>query len=97
MQEEFLKIPVIVIFAPTATGKTALTLKLFGKSGHSFFNGKAELISADSLQAYKDMNIGTAKPSKDELAELKKHLIDITYRKEYDFGDSASYADQGWL
>ena len=32
-----------------------------------------------------------------DLQTQKKHLIDITYRKEYDFGDSASYADQGWL
>ena len=82
MQEEFLKIPVIVIFAPTATGKTALTLKLFGKSGHSFFNGKAELISADSLQAYKDMNIGTAKPDKTVLSQIPHHLIDICDPKD---------------
>lgn len=94
MQEDFLKIPVIVIFAPTATGKTALTLKLFGKSGHSFFNGKAELISADSLQAYKDMNIGTAKPSKDELAELKTHLIDIhTFDEVYGVSEFVEKAD----
>ena len=94
MQEEFSKIPVIVIFAPTATGKTALTLKLFGKSGHSFFNGKAELISADSLQAYKDMNIGTAKPSKDELSELKTHLIDIhTFDEVYGVSEFVEKAD----
>lgn len=71
------KIPVIVIFAPTATGKTALTLDLFGKSGHFFCNGKAELISADSMQVYKNLNIGTAKPSEQEQKELKTHLIDI--------------------
>ncbi len=71
------KIPVIVIFAPTATGKTALTLDLFGKSGHFFCNNNAELISADSMQVYKKMDIGTAKPSKMELQELKTHLIDI--------------------
>ena len=67
---------------------------MFGKSGHSFFNGKAELISADSLQAYKDMNIGTAKPSKDELAELKTHLIDIhTFDEVYGVSEFVEKAD----
>lgn len=70
-------IPVIVIYAPTATGKTALILKLFGKGSHSFFNGKAELISADSMQVYRGMNIGTAKPSTEEQNELPHHLIDV--------------------
>lgn len=56
----------IVILGPTASGKTELALKLAKK-----FNG--EIVSADSRQIYKEMDIGTAKPSKKEL----HHLIDI--------------------
>lgn len=72
-----MNIPVIVIFAPTATGKTALAIDLFGKSSPSFFKGKVELISADSMQVYRGMNIGTAKPDESEQNELTHHLIDI--------------------
>lgn len=71
------RIPVIVLFAPTATGKTALAIDIFGKSSPSFFNGRAELISADSMQVYKGLDIGTAKPSLQEQEELKHHLIDM--------------------
>ncbi len=70
------KIPVIVIFAPTASGKTALTKELFSKSG-SHFILNAEIISADSQAVYKDMNIGTAKPDADFCREIPHHLIDI--------------------
>lgn len=71
------KNPVIVIFAPTATGKTALTLKLFGSGSHSLFKDKAEIISADSMAVYKYMNIGTAKPDKTVLSQIPHHLIDF--------------------
>ena len=54
-------VPVIVIFAPTASGKTALTKELFSESG-SHFILKGEIVSADSQQVYKGMDIGTAKP-----------------------------------
>lgn len=77
-----LTIPVVVIYAPTATGKTALILNLFGNGSPSFFNGKAELISADSMQVYRGMNIGTAKPTLDEQAKIPHHLIDICDIKE---------------
>lgn len=59
----------IVILGPTASGKTSLAIKLA-----QLFNG--EIISADSRQIYKNMTIGTAKPSKDELGAIKHHLID---------------------
>lgn len=72
-----MRIPVIVLFAPTASGKTALSIKLFGKSSLSCFKDKAELISADSMQVYKGLDIGTAKPDENERKELKHHLIDI--------------------
>lgn len=61
---------VIVICGPTASGKTALSIKLAQK-----ING--EIISSDSMQIYKDMDIGTAKPSKEEMQGITHHLIDF--------------------
>jgi tRNA dimethylallyltransferase len=63
-------IPIIIIEGATATGKTALALKLA-----QMLN--TEIISADSRQVYKYLNIGTAKPTQKELDEVKHHLIDI--------------------
>ncbi len=60
---------IIVITGPTATGKTALSIEIAKK-----YNG--EIISADSMQIYKKMDIGTAKPTKEEQSEIKHHLID---------------------
>ena len=70
------KIPVIVIFAPTASGKTALTKELFSKEG-SHFILNAEVISADSQVVYKGMDIGTAKPEPELQKIIPHHLIDI--------------------
>ena len=70
------RIPVIVIFAPTASGKTALTRDLFCKSG-SHFILNAEIVSADSQAVYKGMDIGTAKPDADLCKELPHHLINL--------------------
>lgn len=70
------KIPVIVIFAPTASGKTALTGELFSPLGsHFIFNG--EIVSADSMQVYKYMDIGTAKPEPEFCQKIPHHLIDL--------------------
>ena len=54
---------------PTASGKTNLAIQL----AQHF---KTEIISADSRQFYKGLDIGTAKPSKEELASVKHHFID---------------------
>ena len=62
--------PLITIVGPTAVGKTDLTLDL-AEQLH------AEVISGDAYQVYKQLNIGTAKPSADELKRVKHHLIDI--------------------
>lgn len=62
--------PLITIVGPTAVGKTDLTLDL-AEQLH------AEVISGDAYQVYKQFNIGTAKPSVDELNRVKHHLIDI--------------------
>lgn len=60
---------VIVIVGPTASGKTALSIALAQKI-------HGEIISCDSMQIYKDMNIGTAKPTKEEMKEIPHYLID---------------------
>ena len=61
---------VIVICGPTASGKTALSIELAKKI-------KGEIVSADSMQIYKDMDIGTAKPTKQEMGEIKHYLLDF--------------------
>jgi tRNA dimethylallyltransferase len=58
----------IVIAGPTAVGKTAIAIKLAQQL-------KTEIISADSRQFYREMAIGTAKPSDEELAAIKHHFI----------------------
>lgn len=60
---------VIVICGPTASGKTSLSIELAKK-----ING--EIVSCDSMQIYKDMAIGTAKPTSDEMQGIKHYLID---------------------
>jgi len=59
-----------VIIGPTAVGKTDLSIKLA-----QYF--KSEIISADSRQLYKHLNIGTAKPSKEQLQGVKHYFIDF--------------------
>ncbi len=61
---------IIVICGPTASGKTALSVKLAKK-----VNG--EIISADSMQIYKEMDIGTAKVTEDEKEGITHYMIDI--------------------
>lgn len=75
-------IPVIVIFAPTACGKTALVRNLFGKGSLSVFKDKAEIISADSQAVYRKLNIGTAKPDEEECHEIPYHLINLVEPEE---------------
>ena len=64
------KIPVIAVVGATASGKTAMAVNLA-----KLFNG--EVISADSMQIYKGMNIATAKPDKSEQDGIPHHLIDF--------------------
>lgn len=63
-------LPLITILGPTAVGKTSLAIAIAKK-----ING--EIISADSRQIYRHMDIGTAKPNSEQLAQVKHHLIDI--------------------
>ena len=88
------KTKVLVIFAPTASGKTALTRELFSPQG-SHFILNAEIISADSQAVYKEMDIGTAKPEPQLRAQLPHHLIDIlTPDQQYNVSDFVNAADK---
>ncbi len=60
----------IIIAGPTGVGKTSLAIKLAQ-------NFRTEIISADSRQFFREMNIGTAKPSPEEVGMVKHHLIDM--------------------
>ena len=88
------KIPVVVIFAPTATGKTALTRELFSEKG-SHFIFKAQIISADSQCVYKGLDIGTAKPDAALLQEIPHHLVNIlSPDKQFNVSDFVDMADE---
>ena len=71
MRQGTSKQPVLILFGPTASGKTALLEKLFQEPG------SVEIISADSMQVYCGLDIGTAKPTPEERAKVPHHLIDI--------------------
>ena len=64
------KIFTIVVVGPTASGKTSLGVELAKR-----FNG--EVVSADSMQIYKEMQIATAKPTEDEMQGIPHHMIDF--------------------
>lgn len=89
------KIPMIVIFAPTACGKTALVTDIFGSESKGSLKGVAEIISADSQAVYRFLNIGTAKPSEKEQSSLTHHLIDVrTPDVQFGVGDFIDMADE---
>ena len=67
--------PIICIAGPTASGKTALAVELA-----KAFNG--EVISCDSMQIYKYMDIGTAKPTLEEMQGIPHHMIDVAEPQE---------------
>lgn len=79
------KLPLVVICSPTATGKTELAIELA-----SFFGG--EIVSADSLQVYRYLDIGTAKPSIEERKKVIHHMIDVVNPDE-EF-NAAIYTEQ---
>jgi tRNA dimethylallyltransferase len=70
----------LVIAGPTAVGKTSMAIELA-------LHFKTEIVSADSRQFYKEMIIGTAKPSEEELAKVKHHFINnLSIEQEYTAG-----------
>ncbi|MBQ7536410.1 MAG: tRNA (adenosine(37)-N6)-dimethylallyltransferase MiaA [Stomatobaculum sp.] len=70
-----MKEPLIIIAGPTAVGKTALSVALAKRIG-------GEIISADSMQVYRGMNIGTAKVTEEETCGIPHHLIDVLDPKD---------------
>lgn len=70
----------IVITGPTASGKTSMAIALARWLG-------TEIVSADSRQVYKEMSIGTAKPTAEQLAEVKHHLVGhVSITENYNAG-----------
>ena len=70
----------IFIAGPTASGKSAVSMKVAKKKG-------GEIISVDSMQVYRGLNIGTAKPTTEERAAVKHHLVDaLEIDKTFDAG-----------
>ena len=79
---------VIVICGPTASGKTALSIELAKQ-----ING--EIISADSMQIYKEMNIGSAKPTIEEMQNIKHYMLDfLEPDKRYSVADYKLQAEK---
>ena len=67
--------PVIAVVGPTATGKTALAVALAQRCG-------GEVVNADSMQLYRGMDIGTAKPTLAERGGVPHHLLDVWHVRE---------------
>jgi len=80
-------LPLILLFGPTAVGKTDLLLELF--------EGTGEVISADSMQVYKGLDIGSAKPDLPYMKRLPHHLISIMDpHEQFSAGDFVEEAER---
>ena len=78
----------LVILGPTASGKTSLSLRLAQEFG-------GEIVSCDSVAVYRDFEIGTAKPTKEERQRIRHHLIDVAApSEEFTAGDYSRMARQ---
>ena len=75
VQTNSVKNKILIICGATASGKTALAVECA-----KLLN--SEVVSADSMYIYKDLNIGTAKPSIDEMQGVKHHIIDVVSPKD---------------
>ena len=69
------KSPLIVLTGPTAVGKTRLSIDLARAVG-------GEIVSADSMQVYRHMNIGSAKITREQMQGIPHHMIDILDPRE---------------
>jgi tRNA dimethylallyltransferase len=88
---------VVVLVGPTASGKTALLDAVFGSraSREAYGLPEAEIVCADSMQAYRGMDIGTAKPDSALRSRLPHALIDIRgIGEQYTVGDFVRLADE---
>jgi tRNA dimethylallyltransferase len=78
---------ILIICGPTASGKSDLALRLADAVN-------AEIVNADSMQIYRGLNIGTAKPSLEQQAEIPHHLIDVVSPdQQFSAADFAAAAD----
>jgi tRNA dimethylallyltransferase len=77
--------PLVAIVGPTASGKSALALRLARERG-------GEIVSCDSLQVYRGLDVGSAKATREERAEIEHHLLDVA-----DPGEVFSAADYARL
>ena len=64
------KLPLLILLGPTAAGKTELSLRLAEELG-------TDIISGDSMLLYRGFDIGSAKPTKEELMRVRHHLVDV--------------------
>jgi tRNA dimethylallyltransferase len=78
-------VPLILLAGPTAVGKTELALELAGAL-------QTEIVNADSMQVYRHMEIGTAKPTSEQRAQVPHHLLDVVTPDEP--FDAAAYLEQ---
>lgn len=86
MTKEKIKLPIIA--GPTASGKSSLALEVARELD-------GEIVSCDSMQIYRRMDIGTAKPTREEMAEIPHHMIDVVEPHEsFSCADYARLASQ---
>ena len=82
------KIKIYAVVGPTASGKSALALELAQRYG-------GEIISCDSMQLYRKMDVGTAKPTAEEQSCIKHHMIDVADPCEvFSCADYVALADE---